>query len=233
MILRGALIGALLTAAGMAEENRLPAVKGLYLDRAHNAGANGMRFDIELERPDGRRVEVPVTYEFHSGDRIWLRMDVRNHAYVYVLNRTLNGDDKGIATLRDEDQRRPPSPAELPRLVFGPEKLNRGTARLAPKTGALRFDNNPGIEKLYVILSPKPLQLDVTFDPEGRVLSDDSHRDAVENLDRRMAEWASNADVAVPDKNGAKGLDHDNYGYCVERRPNEVLMLELTVNHSR
>jgi hypothetical protein len=218
---------------GLAADESLRAVKGLYLDREHHPALNGMRFDIELERPEGGSVEVPVTYEFHSGQRIWLRMDMRNTAYVYVLNRTLNNGDKGIAAIRDEDIQRPPVAADAPRLVFGPEKISRGAARRAPKSSALRFDLNPGIEKLYVILSPKPLHLESLFGPEGRMLVDDGHRDSLRNLDNDLSTWAGNSEYAAPDKEGAKGIAQDNYGYCVERRPNEALMFEITLAHSR
>jgi len=230
-VFRGAIAAIMLTGPAPGADGRLASVKNIYLDRAANPTANGMRFEIELERPDGTRLEVPVNYDFRSGDRIRLRMDVRNSVYVYVLNRTLTGEDKGIEIVREQDAQRRPTVAEAPRLVFGPEKLSRGSARVAPKRDVMRFDANPGIEKLYVILAPKPLKLESAFDREGRFIFDDP-KSPITDLDRRLYEWSNNADVAMPDKDGAKGGSADNYGYCVERRPSQAMMFEITLRHS-
>ena len=233
-VMKTALAGALLASiAGAEGQKDLPAVKGIYLDREHHPTMNGMRFDIVLQQPDGSKAEVPVTFDFHTGDRFWLRMDMRNSAYVYVLNRTLPGGDKGIEAVRIDDQQRAPEPAQMPHLVFGPEKLNHGAARLAPKgkNMAMRFDRETGVEKLYVIVSPKPLQLEAFFGADGKMAVDATHHDAMQQLDQRLSEWNGNAQYAYPDKEGAKGIYQDNYGYCVERQPDRPFMFEITLNH--
>lgn len=233
LVLKGPLTAALIAGTALAAADKFSEVKEIFLDREHHPTAIGMRYDIELERPDGSRMEVPVTYDFHSGDRIRLRVDVRSPAYVYVLNRTLNGPDRGISLVRDEDAQKPPAMSETPRLVFGPERLIPGATRIAPKSAAMRFDENTGIEKLYVVVSAKPLPLENMFDREGHLLFDRARRDSIGNLNRDLAAWSGNAKSAVPDKDGAKGLSQDNNGYCVERRPNEPLMQEISLRHSR
>jgi hypothetical protein len=226
------LAAVLIGGTAVAADEHMTTVKGIYLDREHQPNVNGMRFDILLEQPDGAKVEVPVTYEFRTGDRFWLRMDVRRPVYVYVLNRTLTGD-KGIAVVREEDMQRRPPEAEAPHLVFGPERLSRGVNKMAPKTAAMRFDQTPGIEKLYVIVSPKRLKVEQFFGPDGRMIIDDAHRDSLPNLDQNLNEWSGNADMAVPDKDGAKGVYQDNNGYCVSRKPDQALMFEITLRHNQ
>jgi hypothetical protein len=214
-----------------AEDHR-STVKGIYLDRDHHPTENGMRFDILLEHAAGGRAEAPVTQEFHSGDRIWLRMDVRNQVYVYVMNRTLSGGEKGIIIVRDDDRQRLPPAAELPRLVFGPEKALAGKSRRIPERKAMIFDQHPGIEKLYVVLSPQPLGIENMFDASGRLLSTGANRETVNDLNEKLATWSANADTALPEKDPAKGIVLDNYSYCVGRTPNAPLMVEITLRHT-
>ncbi len=202
-------------------------VRGLYLSTDHPT-ILGMRFDIVWEGADGFRNEVPVSHNFHSGERFWLQMDVRTRSWVYVVNRTISGDEKGIILIREADRTKRPAASERPRLVLGAQALVPGAKRLFPDTGkALAFDDQTGTETLYVILSDHPLGLEHLFDHSG--LAHEAH---LGELDDKLLSWSRNATVAVPVE-GAKGFAlTDTNAYCVQKRPNEPVMIEITLRHS-
>jgi len=222
-----------LMAVGPGQGAQSESVKRLYFDRGGRPGLAGIRFDVLLERADGGRAEVPVTSEFHSGDRFWLKLDTRGTTFVYVLNRTLRGGDKGLGVLRDDDLRVAPPTADLPRLVYGPQRMSPGKSQLAPKAGALRFDSEAGIEKLYVILSPTPIDLEKQFRPDGQMFIEGEGAKGLRALDQRLLDWSANAEIAPPENTSGKGVEHDPNGYCVGRRPNEPLVVEITLWHTR
>jgi hypothetical protein len=75
-----AVCGMALAGAGPADH--WSTVKSAYYETERKPGLNGMRFDVLVEREDGSRREVPVNASLHSGDRFWLRSDVREPVYV-------------------------------------------------------------------------------------------------------------------------------------------------------
>lgn len=210
----------------------LKTLKGIYVDREQHPTTLGARFHIQLQRADGKKVNVPASYEFHTGDHFWLQVEVRTVVYVYVINRTITGADKALEVVRDEDGNRVPPPSEMPHLVFGPEKVEPGKFRSVPKTAAMAFDATPGIEKLYVILSPQRIpELEQDFGPQGNVNTRDTDASALHNLDKSMAAWSNNAKQAVP--MAAKGVVLDDPdGYSVQQNPGEPILAEITLRHT-
>jgi hypothetical protein len=210
--------------------DNVAAVKGVYVDRAEHPTTLGVRFHIQLDR-DGKRVQVPATYEFHTGDHFWLQVETRTGAFVYVINRTI-GSDKALEVVRDEDANRTPPPAEMPHLVFGPERVEPGKFRSVPKTSAMMFDAKPGIEKLYVIVSPERIpELEQDFTPQGDV-SRDSNATALRKLDKSLAGWAKNSRQAIPQSSKGVVLD-DPDGYAVQQNPIGPIIAEISLQHSR
>jgi hypothetical protein len=231
-----ALSAALFSTAAGAGNGSLTA-KNIFLDPQNHPNTVGIRYDVLLERPDRTRAEVAYTHEFKSGDRFWLRMDVMSPVYVYVLNRTFISQDKGIELVRDSDNAHTPPAGELPRLVFGPEKTAAGKSRIIPGSKAMAFDLQPGAETLYVVFSAQPLGLEAIFDKNGHISPSNGAVGAVlHDLNQKLAAWAANANFSAPPKEGAKGivLDHgtDNNAYCVEQRPNQPVMVEVSLRHS-
>lgn len=62
----------------------------------------GVRCRILLERVDHSRVTVPLVDEFHLGDRIRLRIGLKEPAYVCVLGRTVADFRLEPSALRSE-----------------------------------------------------------------------------------------------------------------------------------
>ncbi len=117
---------------------------------------DGFHCRILFERVDHSLVAVPSLHEFHSGDRIWLRVGLSAPAYIYVLNKTEADFMLEPSALHPKGSW-PTSPLpDLPHLILGPRHLSVGETDLP----ALTFDDSTGIEKLYVVFVSHPLDRD-------------------------------------------------------------------------
>ena len=202
-------------------------LKGVWADATSSPVVTAARYHILLEQSGGERVRVPANREFRSGERFWLDLEVRNPAFVYVINRTLTGPRSSVGTNSS------PSPVEYNRhLVFGPERIEPGRLVTVPKLPrAMRLDEVTGVEKLYVILSRTRIQeLEQNFDSKGAPLATSDA--ASRSLDCLFAAWAANTDSALPEPN-AKGAVLDIDGYSLSRRNDRPLVVELTLAHTR
>jgi hypothetical protein len=104
-----------------------------------SAGRPGAMVTIELERA-GRVFIAGPDFQFRSGDRIRLRLNINFNGYAALIN----GGTTGKKT-----------------LLF-PERGERGDLFAAgevtvPETGWMTFDDNPGIEKLVMVFSSNPI----------------------------------------------------------------------------
>lgn len=182
------------SAAAFAQEGNITEAKRIYVERVKPA----IRYKVELER-DGRKREVPTTYEFQNGDALRLKFELNKDAYIYVLNRTVEGNpdtlgrymgEKGIEIIREEDSRRRADSNDSYNLLF-PSKSSQGSNLL--RTGrvhtvpfgdrAFYFRENPGVEKLFIVLSERPLDIQRHFNLENGNLRDD--RPARDGRDRK------------------------------------------------
>ena len=176
-------------------------------------------YDVELIRGTQRAI-VPVTYEFKTGDRFALRVKVAAPSYVYVLNRTFVGSPDELKNNRQiklvPDKAAPADGGgDAPKgsaysLVYPAKGANRllrpGVVNIIPAPGQLmEMDENPGVEKLLVIVSPKPMDISRYFDPaSGHVRTapaapaagrKDSPGDVLGKLNSELASMAGNAEV--------------------------------------
>lgn len=111
-----------------------------------SAAANrlGLRCSLLLRGLDGRYVEVTPGSVFHSGDHIRLSLLANEPGYIYVIQQGSTGAWSPIF----------PSPGS----AADSNKIPAGQIQLVPGgTRAFAFDQNPGDEKLYVILSHAPI----------------------------------------------------------------------------
>lgn len=217
----------LLAAAAMAEAEQELTAKGIYheVDRYQRSG---LKFRIELD-DRGKSRRVPTTYPFHSGDRFTFSFEINRDTYVYVVNRTQTSQPamvnaglhaKGTATPRLSE----------PRLLFPTEesgshnRLASNAAYKVPRRGFFVMDDESGIEKLYVVISDRPLDLGELFDGKTGDLRG-SARPRVAALQTRLDRWQDNALVQLV----AKGIVHqsDGYGASVDRTKPAVLEIDL------
>jgi len=210
----------------------------------------GVRFDVMLLRGAERRL-VPTSYDLVSGDKMLFQFVLNRDACVYVLTRTIPGDGaaaerfagcKGIEILRGDDLKAEQPKGEY-RLLFPLRKtglqnrLTAGVVHIVPGNGArFTMDQQPGIEKLYIVLSPTPVDILRFLDKEtGRMLRTRSSaplpdRGALTELGGQMSEWSKNGNTAIPER-GSKGITVERYGVSADSaRP---ALIEVDLRHRR
>ena len=225
--------------------------KGIYEDN----GQVGVKFDVLLER-NGRLRRVSSTYPFRSGDRFKFEVQTNRSAFVYILNRTLQGDpqslrSKGIDEIRDDDRRdrsgsRRAYTLLYPRRGGRPAAVRPGAPVQLPPGDRNYFvmDDNPGVEKVYVLASEQRIDVSEYFDIEnGRQRTGPPRRgnppgggggsiedDVLDQLNARLASWVGNADVAFAEEDAdSKGIDVAGYG--VVRDDEQPGTVEVTLRH--
>ena len=128
---------------GAQEENE--GAKGLFrtqLDRPAENINTGIQYWIELHRGNSTS-KVNNKTAFRSGDRIRFHVRPNIDGYAYILLRS--GSRGEQAVLFPDPEKR-----EENRLI-------RGKDYVLPGDGELKFDQNPGIEKLSLLLSRTPI----------------------------------------------------------------------------
>ncbi len=104
----------------------------------------GLRCSLLLRGLDGRYIEVAPGSVFHSGDHIRLGLLANGPGYIYVIQQGSSGAWSPIFP--------PPGSAQ------DANKIAAGQMQMVPGgTRAFAFDQNPGDEKLYIILSRAPI----------------------------------------------------------------------------
>ena len=116
----------------------------------------GLRCSLLLRGPDKEYSEATPGAVFHSGDHIRLSLLANQSGYLYVIQKGSSGTWAPIY---------PPSSAGA-----SAAKIDAGQLEIVPGgTQAFGFDQTPGAEKLYVILSRTPI------DDIDRVIRNLSH----------------------------------------------------------
>jgi len=105
----------------------------------------GLRCSVLLRGPDKEYNEVTPGTVYHSGDHIRLSLLANQSGYLYVVQKGSTGAWSPIY----------PAPG----ASVDAAKINPGQLEVVPgATKAFAFDQNPGAEKLYVILSRAPIE---------------------------------------------------------------------------
>ena len=231
--------------------------KGIYVDPGTAATKNGIAYRIFMVRGEDKH-EVAINHSFKTGDRFKLQLKLKDSAYVYVLNRTFNGEpkelsEKGITVVRDEDRRhekeRPFYTQLFPAPGERPQKIEAGHYRDIPGDVLLKMDEHPGLEKLYVIISDRELDLKrmygsairtATVSPDGEEHEhrarhrSDSEGDVLDRLNKDLSDWEANgqtegpAQTADEETASSKGIERDTYTVAPK---NKTFMAEITLHH--
>lgn len=127
-------------------------------------------------------------------------------------------------------QMKPKTCVSDPRLLFPTQaagnnnRLRENRAYGIPSRGHYVMDAEVGVEKLYVVVSDKPLNFDDYFEAKnGRV----HNSRATERLAAKLADWKKNADVELV----TKGIVHELEGYGVSRDPRKPAVVEIDLQH--
>lgn len=102
----------------------------------------GVRYSLLRLRTAGVYDEVDTDTVFHSGDRIRVRVEPNDNAYLYVVMRGSSGSWRVLF----------PSPE----IDDGNNRVRRGHAYDTPPGGRFTFDQTPGEERLFLVLSRQP-----------------------------------------------------------------------------
>ena len=102
-----------------------------------------LRYTVETEE-DGERSPAAVTQGFASGERFSLRVRPTGDAYLYLF---VSADDGGFTLVAPD----PLEDGSFPDFVEG------GSDARLPERTTLRLDEEPGVERLYLLASTEPL----------------------------------------------------------------------------
>ena len=100
----------------------------------------GIAYWIERRARDGTVAKTSTTREFRSGERVRLQIKSNKPGYLYVLNIGSTGSSQVLFPLGGEEN-----------MVAANETYS------VPGNGFMRFDDNPGVETLLVMVSSRPL----------------------------------------------------------------------------
>ena len=233
--------------------------KGMFLSDSEDR-QTGVQFNVLLQR-DGKSRVVSSNHRFQDGDRMKFQFKLNRDSYVYVVHRAFDGDPAskrlqryagplGIQVVRDErrgrrgSDERPGEGDGSYQLLFPSDKAGQDNRLKARKlhtvpTGRdayFTMDDNPGIEKVYLVVSPEPLDIAGHFEmqeadaPRRRSGSgrDDSGRDVLSRLEAKLADYAGNASLSL---SKGMGVEIDSYGIGVET--GKALMVEVDLAHHR
>lgn len=101
----------------------------------------GVRYSL-LKRTESGQVEVDPAGVFRAGDRIRVSVEVNDGAYLYIVNRGSSGAWKVLF------------PA--PEIQGGDNRVEPGRRYQIPAEHVFTFDEQPGVEKLFLVLSRQP-----------------------------------------------------------------------------
>jgi hypothetical protein len=220
-------------AAGTQDE---ASIKGVYREGKRT----GVKVSV-FAADAGKRRRVSTDYEFKSGDGFELELETNQKSYIYVVNRTLSGDpgtlnSKGIERIRDEDRRDRPRTTQYKLLYPMKNDPKVADANKPFKLAGFRMDDKPGVEKMFIVVSAKPIDISRYFDVNGdqrtggggrdRGRRDDTDNDVLDQLNKDLADWSQNADSALP-----KGIERDPEGYGVVRDTGKPGVVQLSLLH--
>lgn len=119
--------------------------KGLFfeqLDSPYKSLNTGVQYYIELHR-DGRTTKVTNKFGFKNGDKIKFHVKSNIDGYAYILLKSGSRGEQSVLF---------PDPGSGDN-----NKVKRGQDFAIPEQGFLTFDDNPGTEKVSLVLSRTPI----------------------------------------------------------------------------
>ena len=117
----------------------------LTMEKATSRPAAGRLQASLLIQQDNRRLkEMGIDEMFYSGERFRLKLRSDRDGYLYVLLRDSQGQTQLIYPAPDD-------------LDTGDNRIARNQTQAVPARDYFRFDENPGTERVWVVVSPRPI----------------------------------------------------------------------------
>lgn len=130
---------------GSGSDQDMSGAKGLFFEQLEKPSQNlntGIRYSIELKR-NGKTQRVSNKFQFRTGDSIRFHVTSNINGFAYIL---LSSGSRGEQSVLFPDE----STKET-------NRVERGKEYVMPCKGFLTFDENPGTEKLTLLLSRSPI----------------------------------------------------------------------------
>ena len=130
---------------GSGSDDEMSGAKGLFFEQLEKPSQNlntGIRYSIELKR-NGKTQRVSNKFQFRTGDSIRFHVTSNINGFAYIL---LSSGSRGEQSVLFPDE----STKET-------NRVERGKEYVMPGKGFLTFDENPGTEKLTLLLSRSPI----------------------------------------------------------------------------
>ncbi len=148
--------------------------KGLFFKQLDQPSANmntGIQYWIEL-RKGGKTIRANNKTAFHSGDAIRFHLTANIDGYAYIVLRSGSRGEQEVlfpVPERKDDNR-----------------ISRGQEVVLPQDGSLAFDDNPGTEKIGLIVSRDPIDttslvMPETDKPVRIAMADSGSKDLIPN----------------------------------------------------
>ena len=125
-----------------ASQRQDPKARGIFLAGGGEASRLGVKFWIALKRGETLQ-DVQTTETFRSGDAFKLRFESNMDGFAYVFQEGTTGRRSLLFPL--------PQDAGANRVA------KFATVAVPPGTAYFQFDQNPGMEKVYLIVSRRPV----------------------------------------------------------------------------
>src|SRR6266576_3327935 len=116
------------------------------------AQAIGLGYTLFMRDSNGRNVRVEPGHEFHSGDRVRISLEPSVDGYLYVFHTEGAGQPEMIYPDARLDEGENWIEAHVPMEVPSSQESDE-------RYHWFVFDNNPATERLYVVITRKPLPL--------------------------------------------------------------------------
>lgn len=119
--------------------------------KSPDAASGSVAYSLELRRGSSQPVACNNRFQFKSGDGIRLHLRSSFPAYAYIALIGSSGKrDLLYPTANEPDNH-----------------LDAGKECVLPRRGMIVFDNNPGCEHLYIVLSRSPIESARAFEQQG------------------------------------------------------------------
>lgn len=126
-------------------QEKMEGAKGLFLAQLESPDKSlntGLQYWIELHR-DGKTQRVSNKFAFKSGDQIKFHVTANINGYAYILLKSGSRGEQSVL---------------FPDPTAGDEnRVQRGKDYILPCNDFLTFDENPGTEKVSLVLSRTPI----------------------------------------------------------------------------
>jgi hypothetical protein len=207
------------TGAGNAIGKNAKDLFAIQINRPEQIINNGFAYSIELHRGSEKPITCQANHEFLSGDGIKLLIRSNFRGYVYVV---LAQGSTGKQVLLF-----PAAHGTGETLIASGKGLTRGSddnivtpgrQYTVPERGLIRFDENPGVERVLIVLSRQKIDL-------PKVLRSGTQTIINSSVESNLAA----AGIAILHENQNAPTDAN---YVVESDPARLVFLELALKHA-